>query len=150
MTRKYKYGMVIDLDKCTGCGTCMVACAAENNVAVRPDQSDKERTITWMRLYRISNGKKFPHTEVGYFQDHACTATIIRPVFRYALPPPPNSISTPELSARFIPGVLAADTARPLVLTASDTSVGGIGFHRIKAWIVPSSRQLFGTYARGG
>ncbi|MBT3259162.1 MAG: 4Fe-4S binding protein, partial [Deltaproteobacteria bacterium] len=23
-----KYGMVIDLDKCTGCGTCMVACAA--------------------------------------------------------------------------------------------------------------------------
>jgi molybdopterin-containing oxidoreductase family iron-sulfur binding subunit len=24
-----KYGMVIDLDKCTGCGTCMVACATE-------------------------------------------------------------------------------------------------------------------------
>jgi molybdopterin-containing oxidoreductase family iron-sulfur binding subunit len=30
---KYKrYGMVIDLDKCTGCGSCMVACMAENNV----------------------------------------------------------------------------------------------------------------------
>jgi Fe-S-cluster-containing dehydrogenase component len=43
-----KYGMVIDLDKCTGCGTCMVACAAENNVSVRADQTDKERTITWM------------------------------------------------------------------------------------------------------
>jgi len=62
-----KYGMVIDLDKCTGCGTCMVACAAENNVAVRADQTDKERTITWMNLYKISNGKKFPHTEVSYF-----------------------------------------------------------------------------------
>ena len=64
---KHKYGMVIDLDKCTGCGTCMVACAAENNVSVRPDQSDKERTITWMRLYMVTNGKEFPHTEVSYF-----------------------------------------------------------------------------------
>lgn len=64
---KHKYGMVIDLDKCTGCGTCMIACAAENNVSVRPDQSDKERTITWMRLYKITNGKEFPHTEVSYF-----------------------------------------------------------------------------------
>jgi len=64
---KNKYGMVIDIDKCTGCGTCMVACAAENNVSVRADQSDKERTITWMNLYKISNGKEFPHTEVSYF-----------------------------------------------------------------------------------
>lgn len=64
---KHKYGMVIDLDKCTGCGTCMVACASENNVSVRPDQSDKERTITWMRLYKVTNGKPFPHTEVSYF-----------------------------------------------------------------------------------
>jgi len=63
----HKYGMVINLDKCTGCGTCMVACAAENNVSVRPDQSDKERVITWMRLYRITNGKEFPDTEVSYF-----------------------------------------------------------------------------------
>ena len=27
-----RYGFVIDLDRCTGCGACMVACAAENNV----------------------------------------------------------------------------------------------------------------------
>ena len=26
---KYKYGMVIDLDKCTGCGTCVDACPME-------------------------------------------------------------------------------------------------------------------------
>jgi Fe-S-cluster-containing dehydrogenase component len=64
---KYKYGMVIDLDKCTGCGTCMVSCASENNVTVRPDESDKERSITWMQLFKITNGKPFPHTEVSYF-----------------------------------------------------------------------------------
>ena len=64
---KHRFGMVINLDKCTGCGTCMVACAAENNVSVRPDQSDKERTITWMELFKITNGKPFPHTEISYF-----------------------------------------------------------------------------------
>ena len=64
---KYKYGMVINLDKCTGCGTCMVACAAENNVGVRTDESDKERSIAWMQLYQITNGKEFPHTEISYF-----------------------------------------------------------------------------------
>ena len=64
---KHKYGMVIDLDKCTGCGTCVVACAAENNVSVRPDESDKERSITWMQLFKITNGKPFPETEVCYF-----------------------------------------------------------------------------------
>ncbi len=59
--------MVIDLDKCIGCGTCMIACAAENNLAVRPDESDKQRSITWMLLYKITNGKEFPYTEVSYF-----------------------------------------------------------------------------------
>ncbi len=64
---KNRYGMVIDLDKCTGCGTCMVACAAENNVTVRTDESDKERSIAWMQLYKITNNKPFPQTEVSYF-----------------------------------------------------------------------------------
>jgi Fe-S-cluster-containing dehydrogenase component len=64
---KHKYGMVINLDKCTGCGTCAIACAAENNVSVRSDESDKQRSITWMELYQIDNGKPFPHTEISYF-----------------------------------------------------------------------------------
>ena len=64
---KYRFGMVINLDQCTGCATCMVACAAENNVSVRPDESDKERSITWMQLYKIDNGKPFPDMEVCYF-----------------------------------------------------------------------------------
>ena len=62
-----RYGMVIDLDKCVGCGTCSTACLAENNVSVRPDESDPQRQLSWMPLYEITNGKPFPHTEVSYF-----------------------------------------------------------------------------------
>jgi Fe-S-cluster-containing dehydrogenase component len=61
-----RYGMVIDLDKCTGCGTCVIACASENNITVRGDESDKERSIAWIQLYKITNGEPFPHTEVCY------------------------------------------------------------------------------------
>jgi molybdopterin-containing oxidoreductase family iron-sulfur binding subunit len=64
---KYKFGMVINLDKCTGCGTCTVACAAENNQSVVRDETDKQRTISWMQLYKITNEKPFPETEVCYF-----------------------------------------------------------------------------------
>ena len=61
-----KYGMVIDLDKCTGCGSCMVACMAENNVPFKKDESDKLLSITWLRVYRLTNGKPFPETDVCY------------------------------------------------------------------------------------
>ena len=64
---KYKYGMVINLDKCTGCGTCTVACAAENNLSVIKDETDKQRTISWMQLFKVTNGKPFPDTEISYF-----------------------------------------------------------------------------------
>ncbi len=57
---KVRYGMVIDLDKCTGCGACSVACQQENNVSFRPDESDKLRTLSWMTLYRLENGAGYP------------------------------------------------------------------------------------------
>jgi len=63
---KHKYGMVIDLDKCTGCGACMVACMAENNVPFREDETDKLKSITWIRVYKLTNGRPFPHTELCY------------------------------------------------------------------------------------
>ena len=61
-----RWGMVIDIDKCTGCGACMVACQAENNVALTPDASNRRRTLNWLYVYRLTNGKPFPENEVAY------------------------------------------------------------------------------------
>jgi len=61
-----KFGMVIDLDKCTGCGSCMVACMAENNVPFRENETDKLKSITWMRVYKLTNGKPYPNEEICY------------------------------------------------------------------------------------
>ncbi len=61
-----KFGMVIDLDLCTGCGSCMVACMAENNVPFKEDETDKLKSITWMRIFKFSNGKTYPETDVCY------------------------------------------------------------------------------------
>jgi Fe-S-cluster-containing dehydrogenase component len=54
-----RYGMVINLDRCIGCGSCMVACAVENNVALTPAEADFKRGITWMRVAKSDNGKPF-------------------------------------------------------------------------------------------
>jgi molybdopterin-containing oxidoreductase family iron-sulfur binding subunit len=61
-----KFGMVINLDLCTGCGACMVACMAENNVPFKVDETDKRVSITWMHLYRLSNGRPFPDADICY------------------------------------------------------------------------------------
>ncbi len=65
-TKPKRYGMVIDLDKCTGCGACMVACFAENNIPFKKDESEKLLSITWMRVYKLSNKKKYPDTDICY------------------------------------------------------------------------------------
>ena len=43
-----RWGMVIDLDKCTGCQACTIACQAENNVPFAgPDQAAMDRSKHW-------------------------------------------------------------------------------------------------------
>ena len=58
--------MVIDLDKCTGCGSCMVACMAENNVPFKKDETNKRDSITWMKVYQLTNGQPFPDNDICY------------------------------------------------------------------------------------
>lgn len=61
-----KYGMVIDLDKCVGCGSCAVACMAENNIPFGEDETDKLLSVAWLRVYKLTNGKPYPDTEICY------------------------------------------------------------------------------------
>lgn len=45
------WGMVIDLDRCTGCQACVMACKAENNVPpVGAKEAARGRIISWMQV----------------------------------------------------------------------------------------------------
>ncbi|MEJ5376263.1 MAG: 4Fe-4S dicluster domain-containing protein [bacterium] len=49
----YRWAMVVDLDRCIGCGACVVACNAENNVAIVGRQMVLEgREMHWLRIER--------------------------------------------------------------------------------------------------
>ncbi len=46
-----RWGMVIDLDRCTGCQACVMACKAENNIPpVGLKEAVRGRIISWMQV----------------------------------------------------------------------------------------------------
>ena len=55
-----RYGMSIDLDRCTGCGACMVACAVENNIPPAAAGATDRKGLTWIRVYPVDNGAEQP------------------------------------------------------------------------------------------
>lgn len=61
-----KWGMVIDLDRCTACQACAVACKAENNVPfVSPDQAAMGRSIHWIQIVSFLEGE-YPHIRARF------------------------------------------------------------------------------------
>jgi len=55
----YHWAMVIDLDLCTACQACVVACHAENNVpSVGEVEVTRRRWMHWIRIDRLWHGEE--------------------------------------------------------------------------------------------
>ena len=67
----YKWGMTIDLNACVGCGSCMMACQSENNIAVVGKiEVTRGRHMNWLRVDRYFKGN-WDNPEL-YYQPVPC------------------------------------------------------------------------------
>ncbi len=62
----YRWTMAIDLDRCTGCEACVVACQAENNLPIVGEKNyAMGREIKWIRIERYWEGE-YPNAKLNF------------------------------------------------------------------------------------
>ncbi len=60
-----RWGIVIDLDRCTACQACVVACQVENNVAPAGAAEWRQgRAVSWLRLVAFQSGEHATRPEL--------------------------------------------------------------------------------------
>src|ERR1041384_6503501 len=80
--KKPQWAMVIDLDRCTGCEACVVACRVENNIpTVGPVEAAKGRSMNWIRIERYFEGE-YPDIKAKFMPVlcHHCEEAPCEPV----------------------------------------------------------------------
>ena len=80
----HRWAMSIDLDSCTGCQACVVACYAENNLpVVGPRFAREGRTMAWLRIQRsVEAAAKVEGTRIAVLPSlcQQCDAAPCEPV----------------------------------------------------------------------
>lgn len=67
----FRWGLAVDLNRCTACNNCVVSCIAENNVAIVGKEEVRNRRIMhWLRIDRYYGGE--PENPEVYHQPVMC------------------------------------------------------------------------------